>query len=226
MENYFKNEKLRQSPKNSKIKIFIAASLIFLFLTWLIGLFETPSNFRPVRLASDANMSQYLTNYILPQLYNELQLNQPFNLSISQDGINDIIVRQIDVDTLKRANLSDFSVTFIKKMVLLTAKTKYSGFNFIMTLVLKPAIDKNGYFTLDNSQIYAGQSRIPYSSRAIKRKIVEGLTGFVNNLKINDFNQPLLDNKIEPVFSLNRQKHRIDKITVLDNELVIHFQPQ
>ncbi|MGA2916574.1 MAG: hypothetical protein ABSE89_11165 [Sedimentisphaerales bacterium] len=226
MENYFDFKKIRQYLKNPKIKVFVAVFLIFLFLYWVTGLFKIPSNFRPVRPITDGNMSQYLTNYILPQLYNKLQLNQPFELVISEAGVNDIIVRHIDANTLQRANLSDLSVTLKKRRILLTAKTVYYGFDFIMTLVLKPYIDKNGYFSLKESQIEAGESRIPFAGEAVKKKIIEGLAGFFNNLNVSDFNETSFDVKIEPVFSLNHQKHRIDKITVQNKELIIHFLSQ
>ena len=226
MENYFNYGKIRQGLKSPEAKIVFAVFLIFLFLFWLTGLFKTPSNFRHVKPISDGNMSQYLTNYILPQLYNKLQYDQPFDLVISEPGLNDIIVRHIDANSLRRANLSDLSVTLKKGRILLTAKTAYYGFDFIMTLVLKPYIDKNGYFSLKKSQIEAGESLIPFAGDAVKRKIIEGLAGFFNNLKVSDFNEASFDAKIEPVFSLNHQKHRIDKITVQDKELTIHFLPQ
>ncbi len=226
MKNSFDYEKIKQNLKRPEVKISVAVFLIFLFLYWFTGLFKTPSNFRLVRPISDGNVSQYLSNYILPQLYNKLQFNQPFDLVISEDGINDIIIRHIDANALQRANLSDFSVTFKKKRILLTAKTNYYGFDFIMTLVLKPYIDRKGYFSLKGSKIEAGESRIPFAGEAVKRKIIEGLAGFVNNLDVSDSKAPLFDAKIEPVFSLNHQKHRIDKITVQDKELIIHFLPQ
>jgi hypothetical protein len=61
----------------------------------------------------------------------------------------------------------------------------------------------------------------------VKRKVLEGLVRFINNLNIGDFNEASLNNRrIEPVFSLNHRRHRIEKITVGDKELIIHFLPQ
>jgi hypothetical protein len=230
MENYFNYLKIKQSLKDPKVKTAAALSaglIILLLVLWFVGLFRTPSYYRPVKPIADGNMSQYLTNYILPELNNKSQYGQPFDLVISEAGINDIIARHIDANSLRQANLSDLSVAFRKGRILLTGKTVYYGIDFIVTLVLKPYIDKEGYFLLKGSQIEAGQSRIPFAGEAVKRKVIEGLVRFINNLDIGDFNEASLDNrKIEPVFSINHRKHRIEKITVDEGKLTIYFLPQ
>jgi len=230
MKNYFDFEIIKRGLKNPKVKsavVLSAGLVILLFVFWFVGLFRTPPYYRPVKFIADGNMSQYLTNYILPELNNKSQYGQPFDLVISETGINDIIVRHIDADSLQQANLSDLSVAFRRGRILLTGKTVYYGIDFIVTLVLKPYIDKEGYFLLKESQIEAGRSRIPFAGEAVKRKVLEGLVRFINNLDIGDFNEASLNNRrIEPVFSLNHRRHRIEKITVGDKELIIHFLPQ
>jgi hypothetical protein len=230
MKNYFDFEIIKRGLKNPKVKsavVLSAGLVILLFVFWFVGLFRTPPYYRPVKFIADGNMSQYLTNYILPELNNKSQYGQPFDLVISETGINDIIVRHIDADSLQQANLSDLSVAFRRGRILLTGKTVYYGIDFIVTLVLKPYIDKEGYFLLKESQIEAGRSRIPFAGEAVKRKVLEGLVRFINNLGIGDFNEASLNNRrIEPVFSLNHRRHRIEKITVGDKELIIHFLPQ
>lgn len=230
MKNYLDLDVITQSFKNPKVKsaIVLSAGLIILLLVlWFVDLFRTPPYYRPVKpIIEDGNMSQYLTNYILPQLLNKSQYGQPFDLVISEAGIKDIIARQIDADSLRRANLSDLSVAFRKGRIWLTAKTVYYGIDFFVTLVLRPYVDKEGYFIL-GTEMDTGRSRIPFAGEAAKKEVIEGIVRFINNSKIGDFNETLLNNhKIEPVFSLNHRRHRIDKITVGDEELIIHFVPR
>jgi hypothetical protein len=228
MKNYFDYEKVRQSLKNPKVKSTIVLSaglIILLVLFWFAGLFRTPRHYRPVKPIADGNMSRYLTNYILPELHNKSQYGQPFDLVLSEQGINDIIARQVDFKSLHQANLSDLSVAFKKGRILLIGKAVYCGFDFIVTIILKPYIDKEGYFFLKASKIQAGQSRVPFIGEAVKRKILRELTDFLNK-NITDSTEALLNNRrIEPVFSLNHRKLRIDKITIRDKELMIHFLP-
>lgn len=225
MENYF-NE-IKRLLENRKVRKTIALIIGLAVIFWFAGLFLTPAHYRIIRPPDDAYASQYLTNYILPQLLNKSQYNQPFDLVISETGINDIIVRHIDVNSLRQWNLSNLSVTFKKGRILLTGKTVYCGLDFIVTIVLKPYISKDGYFFLKVPKIQAGRSRIPFAVSAAKARILQELAGFLNNLDIADSAMAVFDGrKIEPVFSLNHRNLRIDKITVQNKELLIHFLPQ
>ena len=226
MENYFIYEKIKQNLKSPKVKsaVVLSAGLIALLLVfWFVGLFRTPRYYRAVKPIAGEQVSQYLTNYILPELHNKSQYDQPFDLVLSEQGINDIIARHIDSNSLQQSGLSDLSVVFKKGRILLIGKTVYFGFDFIVTLVLKPGIDKKGQFFLCVSEVQAGSSRIPFIGEAVKRRILRELTDFLNE-NIADSTEALLSSRrIEPVFSLNHRKLRIEKITIQDKELIVHF---
>jgi predicted PurR-regulated permease PerM len=225
MENYFNG--IKRLLQNRKVRKTIALIIGLVVILWFVGLFRTPTNYRIIRPPDDAYASQYLTNYILPQLLNKSQYNQPFELVISETGINDIIVRHVDANSLRQSNLSNLSVAFTKSRVLLTGKTVYCGLDFIVTIILKPYISREGYFFLKVPEIQAGRSRIPFIVETVKRKILQELADFLNGLDIADSTRALFNSRrIEPVFSLNHRKLRIDKITVQNKELLIHFLPQ
>ena len=228
MRNYFIYEKIEQNLKNPKVKsaIVLSAGLAALLLVlWFVGLFRTPQYYRAVKPVAGEQVSQYLTNHILPELHNKSQYDQPFDIVLSEQGVNDIIARHVDFNSLRQSGLSDLSVVFKKGRILLAGKTVCYGLDFIVTVVLKPYIDNEGYFFLKMSKIQAGRSRILFIGRAVKGKILRELTDFLNE-NIVDSTEALLNNhRIEPVFSFNHRKLRIDKITILDKELMIHFLP-
>jgi hypothetical protein len=225
MKNYFDYGAIKRNLKDPKVRI-VFVFLTVLLVLWIFGLFRTPSYYRPVIPISDSNMSQYLTNYILPELNNKSQYGRPFNLVISQEGINDIIARFIDADSLRQANLSGISIAFRKDRILLTGKAAYYGVDFFITLVLKPYIDRAGFLILKES-VETGTSPVPYAGETAKKKILEKLAGFLNNINVDDFNKASFDNRrIEPIFSINHQRQRIEKITVEDGKLTIYFLPQ
>ena len=230
MENYFNYGKIKQYLKNPAVRTAIILSawlLIFLFVFWLIRLFSVPRYYRTVKPVSDGQVSQYLTNYILPQLHNKSQYAQPFDLVISQDGINDIIIRHIDANSLKQSGFSDLSVTFKKGRVLLTGKTSYWGFDFVTTAVLRPYIDKKGYFHPGVSKILAGKSSLPFADEIVKRKIFDRLASISDDSNIAGVIRILFSgDKTEPVFTLNHTTLRIEKITVQNREITISFLPQ
>jgi uncharacterized protein YpmS len=230
MKNYFNYEKVKQGLKNPKVKspIVLSAGLItLLFMFWFVGLFRTPRHYRPVESVADGNISQYLTNYILPELHNKSQYGQPFDLVVSETGINDIIARHVDLNSLRQAGLSNLSVVFKPGRILLTGKAVYCGFDFIVTIVLKPYIDKEGQFFLGVSKVQVGNSRVPFVAETLKRKVLEGLDGFSNSSDVTDFVKVLFNNgRIEPMFSINHKKLNVEKITTQDKELIIRFLPE
>jgi hypothetical protein len=223
-------KRLKQSLKKPEIRnacILSVVLMIFICAYWAAGLFSTPSNYKPVKPITDGLVSQYLTNFILPELNNKSQLGQPFEMVFSEQGINDIIVRQVDFNSLQRSGLSDLSVTFKYNRILLTGRTVYRGFNFIVTIVLKPYVSSEGYLYFGASKVQVGESRIPFAAEAIKRKIIYGLADPSNDSNTSNFTGMLFNSgKIEPVFSLNKQKLRIKKFTVQDKQLTIQFQPE
>jgi hypothetical protein len=230
MKNYYNYEKIRKTFKNPKVKtagVLSAGLAVFLFILWFAGLFATPGNYRPVKFVFDGQVSRYLTNYILPELYNKSQFDQPFDVVFSQQGINDIIARQIDPNSLRRSNISDLSVAFKRNRVLLTGKTTYRGFNFIVTIVLKPYINKKGYLFFRASKVQVGQSRIPFAAEVVKRKILYGLAGISDDADTANFVGILFNRgQMEPVFSFNKRNLRIAKITVRKEKLTIQFKPE
>jgi hypothetical protein len=230
MKNYFQNKGINLKKTGLNIKTIIGlavAVFIVLCILWFVGIFLTPKNYRIVRPINSELVSPYLTNYILPQLYNKSQYGQPFDFEISQDGINDIIARHADSNGLAEAGLSDLSVTFKPGRILLTGRTNYHGFDFIVTMVLKPKIDRNGQFTLGGSKFRLGGSPMPFVAGAVEEKIINRLEQHFKESKNAGFIKSLLNNgKVTPAFKINNSKLRIEKIIALDKKLIIHFLPQ
>lgn len=230
MKNYFQNKGINLKKTDLNIKTIIGlavAVFIVLCIVWFVGIFLTPKNYRIVRPINSELVSPYLTNYILPQLYNKSQYGRPFDFEISQDGINDIIARHADSNSLEEAGLSDLSVTFKLGRILLTGKTDYHGFDFIVTMVLRPKIDRNGQFSLNGSKFRLGGSPMPFMAGAVEEKIINRLERHFKESKNAGFIKSLLnDSKVTPVFKINHSKLRIEKIIALDKKLIIHFSPQ
>lgn len=230
MENYFNYEVIKRTLANRKVRktINISAGLItVLFLLWCIGLFKTPKYYRTVQLPTDGQPSMYLTNHILPELHNKSQYGRPFEVVFSEQGINDILARHIDADSLQKAGISDLSVSFEEDRILFVSKTTSGGFTFYPTIVLEPRTDKNGRFSLEVSKVQMGNSRVPLADKIIERKILESFDEALKGSKNPDFVKALFgDSMAKPVFSVNRNKVSIEGITVRKNEVTAHFVPQ
>jgi uncharacterized protein YpmS len=230
MENYFNYEVIKRALANRKVRkaVNILVGLIaFLLLLWCIDIFTVPSHYRFVAPAADGQPSMYLTNHILPELHNKSQYGRPFEVVFSEQGINDVIARHIDVNSLQKAGMSDLSVSFEKDRILFVSKTTSHGFNFYPTIVLEPRTDEDGRFFLEVSKVQAGNSRIPFTSEIMKKKILESFDNLLKDSKHPGFVRALFNSgKAKPVFSVNRNRVSIEGITVKKNELTVRFMPQ
>jgi hypothetical protein len=230
MENYFNYEAIKRALANRKVRkaVNILVGLTaFLLLLWCIDIFTVPGHYRVVVPPADGQPSQYLTNYILPELHNKSQYGRPFEVVFSEQGINDVIARHIDINSLQKAGMSDLSVSFKKDRILFVSKTTSHGFNFYPTIVLEPRTDKNGRFFLEVSKVQAGNSRIPFTSEIMKKKILESFDNLVEGSEDSNFVRALFDDdKAKPAFSINRNRVSVEGITVKNNELTVRFTPQ
>ncbi|MBC8481294.1 MAG: hypothetical protein H8D47_01345, partial [Planctomycetes bacterium] len=53
-----------------------------------------PTGSEPASIPADNLVSPYLTHILMPKIYNGAQTRNPFQITLTQEGINDIIVRQ------------------------------------------------------------------------------------------------------------------------------------
>jgi len=233
MENY--SEKIKASEPTrqrrglyvKRASLFVLAFIIFLIALWIIDLFKTPADFRIVRPVEGEQVSLYLSNYIMPRLHNESQYGEPFDLELSQAGINEILARHIDPNTMAKAGLSDLTTCFKDDEILFTARTNYKGFNFIVSMAIEPKIDAAGKLLLDADNFQVGRSSMPFAAEMIKEKIIAALCENFKAGKTDEFiNVVLRTGTIDPVFKINSSKLRIEKITVQNEELIIHFLPE
>lgn len=210
-----------------KASLFISAFIIFLIILWIIDLFKTPAYFRKVKPLHGEQVSLYLSNYIMPELYNKSQYDKPFDLVLSQAGINEIIIRQIDPNVLAKAGLSDLTTRFKDDEIVLTAKTNYKGFDFIVSMTIEPKIDKQGKLLLNAEDFQIGRSSLPFAAEMIRKKIIADLgQNFKTEKNDEFFNAILSEGKIDPIFQINHSKLRVEKIDVQDQNLVLRFNPQ
>lgn len=206
-----------------QVTLVCAGIAMLFFIHWLIGLFRTPSHFRTVEIIESNQISLYLSNVILPELYNKSQKGKPFEIIFTEEGVNEIITRHLDEKLLSRWDFSDISVTFVKGEILLAGKTKYKGRDFILTAVFKPKISEKG-FNAGLSQIYAGTSRLPFAKRFVRDRILYKLAG-QNSDVVHYAGVLLSDNRIPPEFTFEHRNLKAQEIITEKHKLIIRFVP-
>jgi hypothetical protein len=84
------NLKNRKKTRFKKV-YWLLAGLALLIVFFILLLLYRPGSYSPPELTNDKQVSPYLTHELLPKLYNDSQLGDPFDLFVSQAGVNEII---------------------------------------------------------------------------------------------------------------------------------------
>jgi hypothetical protein len=217
--------------KSNRLKYLLPAILILLIILVsafiLIG--HKPANYAPPKAANPNEVSRYLTNELLPNIYNGSQLGEPFELEITQDGLNDILSH------LPGAMITD-NLTVVRPEVILTpmevkviATVEARPMDFFLTIELNPFINKQGLMNLCVNRILLGKINITSIARSIGGKAYAdwmARTGTEpNNISSQICLSLLKDEPFDPVFKMNGRTLRISKIDVMTGKMVVLLTP-
>jgi hypothetical protein len=208
-------------------RYLLPASLILLIILVsafiLIG--HRPANYAPPKAANPNEVSRYLTNELLPNIYNGSQLGKPFELEITQEGLNDI------VSHLPGAIITD-NLTVVRPEVILTpmettvmATVEARPMDFFLTVELNPFINKQGLMNLCVNRILLGKVNITSIARSIGNKAYAdwmATTGTEpNNIASQICLSLLKDEPFDPVFKIYGRTMRVSKIDVMRGKIVV-----
>ena len=199
--------------------------LLIIFVAAFILVGHRPANYSSPKAANPNEVSRYLTNELLPNIYNGSQLGQPFELEITQDGLNDILSH------LPGAIITN-NLTVVRPEVILTpmqitaiATAKTRPMDFFLTVELNPFINKQGLMNLCVNRILLGKVNITSIARSIGNKAYAdwmATTGTEpNNIASQICLSLLEDEPFDPVFKVYGRTLRVSKIDVMRGKIVV-----
>jgi hypothetical protein len=207
-----------------KLEIFLSLALAFIIL--LVLLTHKPSRYKPFLPSDSSQVSPYLT-YKLADLFNNSQLDEPFNMLIEQQGLNDIVARGQWPVVFKPVTISAPSAVFAPKQIFLMATVRLSGLPSVATVKAEPFIDDNGLIVFNVRSVMLGS--VPVTTFA--KKIARTITDY----QLKDFDpdswekrlwRGLLDNEpVKPTFEIYHNTLRIKKATIENEKLTLLMEP-
>jgi len=220
--------------KIARLGLIISAVILLAASLFFVMLLHRPALYKPLNYTGNPQISFYLTHDLLPALYNGSQLQEPFDLVVTQAGINDIVARFDWPQRFDAVSISAPVVFFSKASIVLMAAVSFDGTEFVATVVAAPAIDAKGLLNLRTTSVKIGAVDITplatlLAKRIYKRSVVSGVEP-KQSADADDFWTravgSLVDGRpFEPVFKLDDKKVRVDKITLEQKKLTIHFIP-
>jgi len=226
------DSKIRKKAKRKKLVFWLLIDLTVALVVFLLLIYR-PGSYNPVDFDSlgyeRGQVSPYLTHVLSPQFYNNSQLGQPFDLVVTQDGINEIVAGLGWPKFSEGVMLYAPAVLFVPGAVVLMGTANVKGVELIITIELVPRIDEQKLLDLHVTKVKIGAVNITPLARMLGKKM------YAESLAVMPVDTEALQTKIvgsllngesfDPVFRVENSKVRIRDITIQKKKLTAHFVP-
>ena len=208
--------------------------VVILILVLILVLFlHTPARYNPPDTAAGGDrqgqVSPYLTHELLPRLYNGAQRDEPFELVVTQKGINDVIAQAGWPKQTSGLKFSAPMVLFVANGIVLMGTVAVGAAELIITIEAQPALDEKGLLNLRVVKVKAGAVNITPFAMVLARRIYSeqpaGPDINAKDLAARIARSLLDDQPFEPVFEIDNKKVRIERITIEQEKLIIRLAP-
>lgn len=224
---------LKKSKKARRYKLIrwllvdlAVAAIVFAVLLYRPGRYKPADSGKYER----GEVSPYLTNELSPAIYNGVQRLKPFDVIITQEGLNDIIARgnwPMESDGIL---LYAPAALFVPGKLVLMGTADAKGVEFVVTIELEPKIDDQGLLNLKVAMFKVGAMNITPLAKIIAKKMymqkIAGVEVDTKALQTQIVASLLTDEPFEPVFSIDGKKVRIEKIAIENEKLLAHLVPE
>ena len=226
------DSKNRKKTRLKKLVIWLFVDLVVVAVV-LTLLLHRPGRYAPADIDSfdhDPNqVSPYLTHELSPQFYNGAQRGEPFELVITQEGINEIVAGWGWPRVSQGAMLYAPAVLFVPNSVVLMGTVSIKGIEFIVTIGLAPKINEDGLADLRITEVKVGAMDITPLVKLIAKKMyakrIDSVHVDTKAIETKIAASLLNGESFEPVFKVEKQKVRIEKITVEKEKLTARLVP-
>jgi len=224
--------KIRKKAKFKKrvyLLLAVLAAVSAIVIVVFALLFHRPASYKPLDFARSRGVSLYLTHHLLPEFYNGVQYQEPFNLVVTQRGINDIVAHFDWPQQLGGVGFSAPMVFFAPDSIVLMGTVFLNGAEFVATVIAEPELDAEGLLNLQVVSVKLGAVDITPLAGVLAKRICQqqfSAKGIDAEDLWAQMAASLLDDEpFEPVFKIEDKKVRVEKITIKQKRLIIRLVP-
>jgi hypothetical protein len=216
--------------KTLHLLLIVSAGVLAVIVLLSVLLFHRPSYYKPLDFAHSKEVSLYLTHDLLPALYNGAQYQEPFNLVVTQSGINDIVARFDWPKEFGGIRVSAPMVFFAPGSIVLMGTMFLNGTEFVVTVIVEPTLDAEGLLNLQVVGVKIGAVDITPLTGVLAKRIYRQQSLTAADVDTEDFwaraTASLLNGEpFKPVFKLEDKKVRVEKVMIEQKKLTIRFVP-
>jgi len=224
--------KIRKKTRFKKLVLWLLVDLAVAAIIFALLLYR-PGRYKPAEFGSDnykrGEVSPYLTHDLSPKIYNGTQRGKPFELVVTQKGINEIITRGNWPMESEGILLHKPAALFVPGAVVLMGTADIKGVEFVVTIELEPKIDEQGLLNLHVAKVKVGAMNITPLAKMMAKKMYAQRVAAIRidreALQTKIAASLLTDEPFEPVFRVDDKKARIEKITIAKEKLLLRLVP-
>jgi hypothetical protein len=226
------DSKIHKKTRRKKLALWLlidlaVAAVVFALLIYRPGRYD-PADFDSYGHES-GQVSPYLTHELSPNVYNNSQRGEPFDLVVTQSGVNEIVAGLGWPKFSEGIMLYAPAVLFVPDSIVLMITADVKGVELIITIELEPKIDELKMLNLHVVKVKVGAMNITPLARMMAKKM------YTERLAMLPVDAEALQTKIvasllneeafDPVFSVEDNKVRVEKITVYQEKLTARLVP-
>lgn len=186
-----------------------------------------PSAYLPQSPDNPRQVSPYLTHKLGPDFFNQVQLDEPFNLEIEQAGLNDILSRMPWPQPLGDAAFSSPLIVFNSGVIYMMGTLEYKGISSVLTIRAEPLMTDDKQVNLNIQSIHLGMLPVTrLVSKLANKAFADNLPAFEGEPEAEQMVRGILQNgPFDPVFKINSHKVRISEFSLTGGLLTLTCVP-
>jgi hypothetical protein len=211
------------------VSVLIAGALLIL----LLMLTKTPRQYQPLESTETGQVHQYLTHYLAPQFYNEIQLDKPFEVIIPQKELNEMIVDRstVDIDWPVKLDSLTFSapaVVFYRDTILLMGRVGLGPVSVVVSVVAQPKLDESRMLWLNVQTVRVGTLNVTAVALVLAKGVFkEQIERYPEQDWIKGLASACQSNEpYEPVFDAYESRIRLISAEIEEGRLTLRFEPE
>lgn len=203
----------KKKSRSKRLAIWLFVDLVVI-ATVIILLLYRPGRYDPLSTEGfkPGQVSPYLTLFH-SAVYNGAQLKEPFDVSISQEGINDIIARGDWPLENNGVMLYAPAVVLEPGMAVIMGTANVKGMEFVVTIELTPSIDEEGLLSLNVAKLKVGAMNVTLLARPIAKRMyadqVEAFPVDMDSWRTKIVASLLNEEPFDPLFPTGDKKARV-----------------
>ena len=165
----------------------------------------------------------------MPTIYNNSQLDEPFEVIITEEGLNDIIARWRQPMNFNNITFADPQAILTQNQIILMATANTSFASPILTIRIAPAINLFGQLNIHVDSVSLGAAGVTTLAKSMGNKAFTDWLEFTgtepNNIAAQVCMSLLNDEPFEPVFKFGDKSLRICKIKLEKKKITALLLP-